>query len=257
MKPLKFSPLILFITIMAISCKKYDDSLPAVQMISANPYTADSIMLSGNVTSIGADGIQYCGFSWSTQPSFPITQNQILLQGTNGKFSFAMPAQQDSTYYIKCFAANSFGYAVSSVFKYTVPVAGPDSAPCSLTNNLFTNNYVNVTVASLSYGSGGSNPTGMGSYGIQGSDLYATQVLNISFNKVPTNGIYTTDVNSSNFITLNSPTEVFVTINGYPLNSGQNVYIAQNKDGTTTVSFCSSIYVAYSSNFTVSAKITF
>ncbi|HEX7412568.1 MAG TPA: hypothetical protein VF411_00890, partial [Bacteroidia bacterium] len=72
----------------------------------------------------------------------------------------------------------------------------------------------------------------------------------IYFNKVPKNGIYT--CNGGNALS-----QVSVAVNGNFVNGGGSVYVAQNTNSTTTVSFCSLTYNNGSFNVTASAKLTF
>lgn len=238
--------------------KKYSDTLPQVQFISASPYGPDSVLLTGTVTNKGQDDIQYVGFSYYDKPTFDILQNQVLLNGTNGTFSYPVYAHQDTTYYFKCFAANTFGYAVSSTFKYTVPHATPDTAPCSLTSNAVTDNSVHW---SLPFIYSGPSYAAEGAYGIEADDVSGSEILNIQFKQVPVNGIYNTVGDAATYIDDTNPYDVFVTIGSsfvtFSVNSGYKVYVAQNKDGTTTVSFCTVYYTAYSHNYTLSGKVTY
>ncbi|HTA83513.1 MAG TPA: hypothetical protein VK783_11280, partial [Bacteroidia bacterium] len=108
---------VLTVTLFVEGCTKktYEETLPQVNFVSVVPYGNDSAIITGNVSSAGASPIEYVGFAYSTTPSFDILSNQILGNGTLGQFSAQIKASQDSTYYFKCFAANSYGYKVSQV----------------------------------------------------------------------------------------------------------------------------------------------
>lgn len=245
--------------IMLNGCSKnYNDALPACTFLSAAPYGQDSILIMGQVTKQGASPIEYNGFAYSSQPNFDITSNQLACAlSQQGLFEAVIPANPDSTYYFKCYVANEYGYTVSGNYKYTVPYPAPDSAPCSLTNNVVNDNH---TAWKMTDVSGGGNAS-FGSYGVQANDASGSEVLNIYFNVVPVNGIYTTDGDEQDFISNpNNKFSVLIVLGNftqYTVNSGGKVYVAQNKDGSTTLSFCSLTYTAFSTNFPLSGKINF
>lgn len=242
-------------------CKKYtyDDSLPVVKFISAVQYGfGDSVLLVGEVTSQGASPVQYVGFSFSPQPIFPILSRQALLNGTNGKFQYVVPAYPDSTYYFNCFAANSFGYAISGNYKYTVAWPALDTAPCIIANNTVIDNNVTYTMGKgLNAGANG----GPGNDNIEVSN--GNEILNFAFNINPVSpGIYITDGNPSDFPNSFNPNSVLITLgiigfSGTYVKSGGSVYVGQSKNGNT-ISFCLLTYtVPGVGSFPIIAKITY
>ncbi len=248
-----FCFLIMFFT----RCSKpYQQALPIVQFVSAVPYgLADTLLLSGYITSAGASDVEYTGFSFSNVPTFDLLSHQVLLNSNpDGTFSALVTAYNDSTYYFEAFAANQYGYTVSNVFKYTVPAAKPDSAPCNIPRNTIIFNDNNWTPASV-FGSGGQNP--YGSYYVE-ADFGAGYSIDIYFNMVPTNGEYLV-LSPNNFVGYNGSHYIATLImdQDYPFNQNGYVYITQNKDGSTTLSFCSLVVNMFSTNFPVSAKITY
>src|SRR6185312_1475694 len=247
MKRLFFLFIIAAIIMLNGCSKNYEDSLPACTFLSAVPYGQDSILIVGQVTKQGASPIEYNGFAYSNQPNFDITSNQLGCALTQqGLFEAVIPANPDSTYYFKCYVANEYGYTVSGNYKYTVPYPAPDSAPCSLTNHVVNDNHI---AWKMIYVSGGGNAS-FGSYGVQANDASGNEVVNIYFNMIPVNGIYTTDGDEQDFIDYpNNKFSVLIVLGNftqYTVNSGGKVYVAQNKDGSTTVSFCTLTYTAFS-----------
>lgn len=232
--------------------KTYDDALPKVDFVSALAYGNDSVIVTGNVTSAGASPIEYVGFAYSTNPTFDILENQVIGNGTTGEFSTLVRGFQDSTYYFKCFAANSFGYVVSNTFKYTVPAATPQTAPCSVTNNTVIDNSQTYY---MNYVATNSVSAAYGNFEVD-AENGSSEIVDIYFNATPTNGVYTTQVDAANFSFDTNPYDCVVTVNGYAVNTGGKVYVGINS-GTTTVSFCSLIYVAYSTNFSISGKVSY
>jgi hypothetical protein len=250
MKKLK---LFLFFSVCSVfiwDCKNFNEGLPTVQFVSVVPHGPDSLLVTGVVTSKGADNIQYTGFSYSSNQVFDLLQNQVLINGSNVQFSAVVFAKQDTTYYFKSFAANSIGYATSSIFTYKFPKSAPDTAPCNLINNDVKDDYNNVPLPIIRYG-GEYAP--IGNFGVQATDG-VSELLNVYFLIDPVNGIYT--VENGNFPGDSNPYEVVIELNGYNVTGG-NLYIAQNPDGSITLSFCGLSYVAFSVTYPVSAKVTF
>ncbi len=237
--------------------KPYSETLPAVQINSVSAYgMVDSVLVTATVTSQGAGPIEYEGFSFSNTPTFDLLSRQVLLYSTATTFSVVLPAYQDSTFYFEAFVANQYGYGVSKSYAFTVPTAKPDSAPCSIPQNTveFQGNY---TPSDILWG--GSPP--YGSFYVE-ADFGFSNALDIYFNQVPTNGEYNV-LNNIDFT--NSTSKYAVTLilnlnsgfNSYGINEGGYVYISQNSNGSTTVSFCSLSVNINSVNYPLSAKITF
>ena len=240
-------------------CKKltYDDAIPVVQMTSVTLISADSVAITGAVVSNNGDGIQYEGFCHGSDPNPSINEQQIIFETSSNSFTAHVFVQQDSTYYFRCFAANSFSYGLSAPMKFTVPHAKPAIAPCALTNMILTDNGTTNTVDNVYSG------TGYASYGVWGleADCNAGNgpAIRMSFNKLPTNGAYVTVDNAGTFTGNNSPTEVYVeyvNFNTYSMQSGDSVYVAQNANKTLTFSFCNLHYTVSGSKFTDSGKFT-
>jgi hypothetical protein len=258
MKHLKLILLVFFAGALFFGCKKYNDALPTVQFTSVTPFGNDSAILKGTVVSKGGDDIQYVGFSYNSAPTASILPNQVLLNGTNGAFSCHVMLPQDSTYYFKCFAANSTGYGISSAVKYTVPTLTLDSAHCTLTHNVIVDNNFSWTMA---YIYTGPSYAPEGAFGIQASDASTTETINIQFKTYPlVNGIYTTEY--APFPSDVNPYEVNIWVQAglyttYTINAGGTVYVTKYPNGTTTVSFCSLTYNFASSNYPIYGKISF
>lgn len=115
-----FAFAIILLTVVFCGCKKkkYDDSLPKVEFVSATLYKTDTLLVTGKVTDIGSSAIKYTGFSADTIADTSIINGQVLLQGTSGQFQALIPILSGHTYYLKCFAANTNGYTASGDFKY-------------------------------------------------------------------------------------------------------------------------------------------
>lgn len=241
---------------MLSSCKKkkFDDALPVVTIESVEMVGLDNVVVTGNISSAGADDIEYCGFAFSKSPSFDILSNQVLIEGnTKGHFHATVHADHDSTYYFKAFAANGLGYKVSNVLRYTVPVPPPVVAPCTLTANYFHDNGFGFPVSA--YGSSVS-PT-YGNYEVSIYSSAASESILLYFPYKPINGIYTT---VSDGWSIGSG-EVLVDIlkfNYYRVNSGGKVYVnVDNATGVTTITICDVNYTYSSIDFDVYGKVSY
>jgi|SRR6185437_11290068 len=233
---LKVTGALVVICTLFFSCKKkYDDALPKVTLQSVTLKGLDSVTLSVNVTSKGASAIEYAGVSYNSNPAASIVSNQVLLQDGRTSFNITVHAFHDSTYYFKAFAANSFGYTVSNVIKYTVTTPPPAIAPCTLANNYIHDNGSTFSV----YAYGSANNPSYGNYQVTMNGN--TEDIIICFPAVPYNGVYTTTSDGSNL----GAGQVYVSIsnfNQYVINSGDNVYVSIDSLGTTTISSCALHY---------------
>ncbi|HTA27830.1 MAG TPA: hypothetical protein VK809_08575, partial [Bacteroidia bacterium] len=173
--------------VLAGCSKPYSEALPTVQVTSVEAYgVADSVLITGTVTSQGGGPIQYEGFSFSNTPTFDLLSRQVVGSSGSATFRAVLPAYHDSTFYFEAFAANEYGYAVSKPYAYTVPAAKPDSAPCTLRSNSFTIGSNTYSLSGIS-----TNPSpSFGSYEVSASFSGGFYNYDVYFNQLPTNGIY-------------------------------------------------------------------
>jgi len=242
---------LLFVLFFLCGCtkKNYEDALPKVEFVSATQCGNDSAILVGNVIISGADAVQITGFAYASIPNFDITSNQLVLAGSTGQFSGKVLAYPDSTYYFKCFAANDYGYVVSNTFKCTIGSALPDSAPCSINNNILKIASGSYTLTNINYGI--PSPP-YGNYQVEADDGFGNEI-DYYFNALPANGIYNV-VSDLSFDT--NPYDCQVMIDQtYGVNAGGKVYVAHNKDGTVTISDCSLTFMVSSTPTTTSCKV--
>ncbi len=245
--------LLLFGSTSFYSCKKktFDDALPQITLVSATVSNLDSVLLVANITSAGANALEYCGFAYSANPSFSVLNRQVLFQATGtGKFQAVVPAIHDSTYYFKAFAANGFGYNVSNVIKYTVPTPAPAIAPCTLTNNYVNDGGLGFSVSS--YGSAANPQWGGYTVTLNGTN----EDIAISFPYKPINGVYNT-VSDGSTMGAGQACVSITNFNIYYVNNGGKIYVSVNSNGTTTISFCSLTYNNGFSNTTIYGEATF
>ena len=100
-------------------CKKetLNDAIPVVKMVSIKQLGLDSVIVTGTITSNYGVDILYEGFCYGTNPVPAVIENQVLRSTDSTTFYAHLYANHDSTYYFRCIAANSFGYAVSAPMK--------------------------------------------------------------------------------------------------------------------------------------------
>ena len=110
---------LLFSVVMNSGCKKVtlNDALPVLKMVSVQPFGNDSVVVTGTITANSTVDIQYEGFCYGTDAVPAITENQVLYQTDSTTFSAHIYVNPANTYYFRCFAANSFGYAISVPLK--------------------------------------------------------------------------------------------------------------------------------------------
>ncbi len=108
-----------FLVFINWGCKKetLNDAIPVVNMVSVQQFGIDSVIVTGTITTNSGVDILYEGFCYGTDPVPPVIENQVLFQTDSTTFSAHLHVNKDSTYYFRCLAANSFGYAVSAPIK--------------------------------------------------------------------------------------------------------------------------------------------
>jgi hypothetical protein len=218
-----------FLLIMALfspSCvkvlKNVNDYYPQVKTTSVVVNSDGSVTVSGEVTSTGSTGIQYCGFCMDTIPNPDMLTNQSLATNLNGNvFSCTYSSLNAlSTYYFKAFAANANGYAIGSAI--SVSNAGFDTAliPCHPVPQYVALTGANTLTEPFQFvDSATQSATGYEVYGTTGD--YAVDIV---FSQYPTSGIYT----GSN---------ATVTFNAMAV-SGVTLYVQQISSGVIDITIC-------------------
>ena len=250
--------ILLFIAYADSGCKKQalNDALPVLKMASVTMAGTDSVMITGTIVSPGGDPIQYEGFCYGVDPVPDIQENQQLSESGKTTFSITLAVKQDSTYFFRCFASNTFGYALSSPMKFTVAHAKPLVVPCSLTD-------MKVEVGNIPYNVdlvySGTPYATYGNWGLEADYGNATGAIIMDFNKVPTNGAYVTVADPVQFQDNGNPKEVFVENNSFnmiSMISGDTVYVSENPDKSQSFSFCGLHFYAGSTKFSAIGKFT-
>lgn len=195
MKKILFGTLALSILLFSISCRKakkdFNDYLPVTKILSATVQTDGSVVVQGELESIGEAKTNYIGFCCSTNSTPVLGNKQIICQLNDNKFTATfLQLSSDSAYYFRAWATNKFGYSYSNIIKLDSIVAPHVTAPCT---------QVNETVATgTTFGHGsyyGAHPCLWSStyseYIITGNTSVGVDV-NIYMNAPLSQGLYTT-----------------------------------------------------------------
>ena len=244
--------------IFSYSCKKLtlNDALPVVAVKSVSVISADSAAVTGTIINPGADVIEYEGLCYSSDPMPQMLDNQYFVGNSSTNFTIHVPFKQDSTYYVRVYATNSYGYGISSPYKFTVAHAKPALAPCPLSNMKLVDQGNPYPIDFVYSG------TGYASYGVWGLEVdynSGNNALRMDFNKVPTNGAYVVQGDAGQFSSDNNPKEVYAELdvfNTYNMQSGDSVYVSENADKSISFSFCHLHYIMGSASISMAGQFT-
>ena len=114
---------VLLVILIAGACKKssIDDAIPVVSIKSVSVTATDSAIITGSLVNQGAASVKYEGICYGIDSMPDLTENQHFIQGNQSDFSFTVPVKHDSTYFIRAFAANTYGYALTKPTVVKVP----------------------------------------------------------------------------------------------------------------------------------------
>ena len=255
----RFISLLIISEIFLSGCTKFDlfenmnDPLPEVEMLSLEYYSNDTSIVTGRVVNEGASDVYWTGFCYNSEGNPEVMENQILLDGSKGGFSaLVIGLVPDARYYFKAFAVNDQGYTISTEKEFIVPSLLPPEIPCTLSDNVISDNGINYNVENVY----AADKLGIDDYyGIEAT--YGNHVLLLSFLGRPVNGIYTTS--GYDIFTQNYPKKTFITVKSgmseYYINPGFSVYVEELENGGLAVTFCNMTYTAYSSDWEVIGRI--
>lgn len=258
---IKYLLIILSIGIILFSgCDKdpfdlFDDfkgKTPVISTDSIYLLSFDSVVVFSHIVSKGGSDIEIAGLCFDNQPNPSEISNQLLFNSSQNNFATIVTGlDEDSTYYFKTFAANSFGSVKGNIISFTVPSSKPPVAPCVLPAGKITDNGFSYTVGTTY---SGSVYAYLGSYGIIASLATISGQCDYSFdfNEQPVNGIYT--VNAYNFEQHNKRSiSMFIrySFERYRIKDGGKIYIEQIEKGSGKykISFCDLSYTPTSTTF--------
>jgi hypothetical protein len=239
--------------LLFFSCQKalndVGDYFPQLKMVSATVQADGTVLLEGEILSVGAAPIEYLGFCCNTNPNPDILDRQLWADSITGnKFSAVMSGfSPDEVYYFKAWATNEYGYAIG---KDSVVLSGISAAnvdpPCTLVPN--------------SCNIGGGQPTGEyfnvsalapnGSLGYWNLDALTSTgpTVNMKFGSEPATGVFTTT-------DFSSPGAQAVYVSFYSgfisgsLNSGSKVYVKRLEPGKFEIVICDAPWQYESNTF--------
>jgi len=238
-------------------CKKLaqNDALPVVSIKSVVLTSKDTAIITGTVVNQGAEAIQYEGICYGIDSMPDMLENQHFINSGQTNFTFSVKLKTDSTYFIRVFATNSYGYALSRPASIHVPHQKPPVVPCSLTDMQIIDNGTRYTVDA-----GYIDPYNTVNYGSwQAEADYGSVQMFFDFWGRPANGAYVTQVDGGQFSTDHSGIEVYVQktdFNVYSMQSGDSVYVTENPDSSLSLSFCGMHYSIGPSTVSVIGKFT-
>ena len=260
-KIIRTSVLLSFMAVAMVSCGKFDlftdmsNGVPKVEMVSVENM-GDSVLVTAKVISEGGAPVSTCGFCYNSTGSPTMDENQILVEGSVGEFSVLIRGlKEDSTYYFKAFATNQLGYYnVSGTKSAVIPRSGPPVVPCSLTDDVISEDGMTSNISSTY---AGVNVATIGGYGVNSSyNIMGMKTIKLNFHSKPKNGIYrTSDYASFNQSSKNVYAEVHMGMSDYTISSGGLIYVQEIDTVTLAVSFCELKYTPNSTTIKVKGRI--
>lgn len=245
------------VVLLSNSCNKalkdVDDYFVKISTVSATVQTDGTLLVKGNIESIGNGPVEITGFCYNTQGNPEMLDNQIIATIDGNTFSVTYPCSNfsvDSAYYFRSWATNDYGYSYGNTIRVDSILAPSVTPPCSLTANTVrissstgTFTYTDVTVPSYY----------MGEWSFDGSS--GGPSVSYTFGSALTTGIYTTTSNTSP-----GAGQVYVSfyqgaISG-ALNAGTSVYVNTIGSGIYEVTICNAPWVYSSSTFYFFTRMT-
>ena len=233
------------------SCEKalpdVHDYYPIVKTVAAFNSTDGSVVVTGKIQSKGHSDIQVVGFCMSTHADPGILDNQhlVALQGDSFAAVYSN-LNEDSTYYFKSFAANSYGYAIGNEISIDSVIPLNVDPPCSPSINhidfstLFGNQYIgNITVMDAFNGE----------QTINGS--YDNGNFTLNFGSPLHTMVYTTtdqyDPGPAGQVFMNF-NESGIFSNSQSLNPGSQIYVKQSSPGHWIITICNGTWTDSNNN---------
>ncbi|RYD72656.1 MAG: hypothetical protein EOP53_21540 [Sphingobacteriales bacterium] len=222
---------------------KVDNSIPDVILNTVKMAPGGNMVeLSGTIKSVGGGELQFKGFCYSNHPNTQMHDNMHVITDDTSELKLELMLMFDSTYYFRCFAQNQYGEKLSNEIRFTVPHPNPSAAPCELNDNEIFDQGNTYPIENV-YAS--NHIEDYGKYNVHVSNFHNQFMpsIDIDFKKVPINGIYVTIGSSNNLRDIANPNAIYVRMfNDYPVEEGDSLFVAENIDGTLTMSFCNFNY---------------
>ncbi|MFM6933858.1 MAG: hypothetical protein ACKOXP_00295 [Flavobacteriales bacterium] len=222
--------------LLLFSCTKKEDPIIQFTVIKDS---FNRFVLTANLDKIKSSEVSVLGFSAGMSPTHYIQENQVKTEEiTSNTVQLTMDSNnfmQGQTYYFTCFIGTKSGKLIRSA---PIAFGSGISAPCSITNNTFdvvdfggtgTIENGNTNNAVLTATSGGG-------VFYHYSVLFGSAIYKFIFRGNPTSQVYTTSTAASGMAS--NQVVIQNTSSGAIMNSGQDVYVKDNNDGTFTITKC-------------------
>lgn len=248
---------VLSITLIS-SCKKalknMDDYYPKVSIVSAEIQTDGSVLVTGKIDSEGDASIERLGFCCNTKPNPTLTDRQIISEINGSTFTAIYKGlDEDSVYYFRTWATNSYGYKYGTETSLGNIIAAPVIPACTLPISYLNNGTGNGSTSYYYV----SVPTNSWQFWEFSASPQSGNALNFKFGSAITTGIYTTE-NDYNPQSGN----VFVSfqvgwLGSFSLESGSKVYVNTIGQDTFDITICNAPW-KYNTNttFTLNTRFT-
>jgi hypothetical protein len=249
----------IFMILTIFSCRKplkdTNEYYPKVSSVTHTVNLDQSITFTAHIEDPGAADIEYVGMHFSLTGE-PTENDQQVLATLNGDVFSAtiygitepdgsyFDLDHESSFYVKAFATNQFGWSWSQTYKmlpWEIPTV---EAPCTPSNNTFNfgNGVMSAFVSGPSTATGGYVYTLNGSFGDS----------EFRFNQPIHTGIYTTSLEGT-FLQSNEVQISFTYGNYHLVSAGASVYVNETSPDVFDVTVCSA---PWSGTGTYTARFT-
>ena len=220
------------------------DYFVKVKTASAVIQSDGSVLVTAEIESEGGSAVENIGFSCGTAANHKLTSRQIKgSRNANGFTGVYDNLANDSTYYFRAFATNSYGYSRGDIISLSGIKAAPVVATCT-----FVTGYLDMDAfppeTNLSF------PNLSNSFGVYesyGGSSFTN--VTIRFLGVPKTGLYTTEQS----YTPSGSKNIFVSFNRSSISAslltGSAVYVNEISTGLFDVYICNGSWVYGSTTY--------
>lgn len=250
--------LFILLPVFLTSCQfdlfeKDEFQLPNTKILMVSNNEVNETEITFSVSDPTDNAIDYMGICYNQLGDPNASENQNLLQGERGSFIIQISdLKPDSTYYFRSFVANDFGYSESNVVSYQIPEPTPIFAPCTINVNTIEEDNSPYSISS-SFASKNSGSAGNYGVDLMYSSFSGQKNLKLSFNSLPTTGIYSTS-GLSNFSSNSKNVYVYLT-NVSTIQSGAKLYVENINGDSLRLTFCDFKYTQFNNEVNLGGHI--
>ncbi|MFM9984650.1 MAG: hypothetical protein ACKVOK_05415 [Flavobacteriales bacterium] len=234
----------LLMATLFVSCvrplKDVEDYYPEVEVVSYTPNIDGSITITGRIVSTGHTEIEYAGMSITSTGTPTGSENQQLGNLSGDTFSVTYDGVEDEdgsyfeldpdhTYFVRAFAANDDGYAISETFTIDPWEIPTIDAPCTPPLNTYNVGSGNVSA----FASGPTMSAGQYQYSLTSLNGDVMFTMNQPIHA----GFYTTSTEGG-FIANDEVMISYTNFNYYVISAGSTVYVNETSDNVFEVTVC-------------------